>query len=103
MTRDYIFYTVDYLQEVSERYAPNAVSPGHQIAKIKEEVQEVFDAYYSGEQGERLFTEKRKANAAKECADVIIAAVRLGFMLDECFGSVLEDKCHELNKREPLK
>jgi len=95
--------SVSYLRYVSEKYAPNVVSPGHQIAKIKEEAKEVFDAYYSGEGQRSDFVARRKANAAKECADVIIAAARLGTMLSPDFAQVILDKGKELNEREPLK
>ena len=98
MTRDYIFHCVEYLQEVSEKYAPN-VNPhaqtarGDQWNKIAAELDELHDAMCFDNEGD----------PAKECADVIIAANRLGTMLSDDFAQVILDKCKELNEREPLK
>lgn len=84
---------VDYLKSVSERYAPNPGSQFQQFLKIRQEVAELH-----AEMCRESDAEKR----AKECADVIIAAVRLGTMLSPDFAKVILDKCKELDEREPL-
>lgn len=84
---------VGVMKAVSERYAPN-VTRSRQCTKIKEELWELERDMLSGSHAQE--------RAAKECADVIIAATRLGTMLSPDFAKVLADKLEELNGREAL-
>lgn len=88
---------ITLIKEASERYAPNVnphaqTATGDQWNKIAAELDELHDAMCFDNKGD----------PAKECADVIIAAVRLGTMLSEDFAQVILDKCKELDAREPL-
>jgi len=93
--------TVIYLKETSERYAPNVKGMGAQLDKVGEELEELVSAFHANYFG--WSKEDLDADTAKECADVIIAAARLGTMLSPDFAQVILDRCKELNEREPLK
>lgn len=97
-TVEHLNTAVSMLKEVSERYAPNVEMPADQWRKVLDEVYELRDAWLMD-----LGKPEPFKDAAKECADVIIAAVRLGTMLSDDFAKVILDKCKELNEREPLK
>ncbi len=87
---------VALLKEVSERYAPNkGITPlTVQYSKVEEELHELNHELWGVSEGED--------QSAKECADLVIAAVRLGTMLSPDFAKVILDKVAELNDREPL-
>lgn len=82
---------VGVMKAVSERYAPKSWKI-RQFNQVRDEFIELREAFEDGNDQETL----------KECADVIIAATRLGTMLSPDFAKVLADKCEELNGREPL-
>lgn len=84
---------VSVMKVVSERYAPNSWTV-RQFNKVREEFEELC--------WEFMNVDLTVEESAKECADVIIAATRLGTMLSDDFAKVLADKCEELNGREAL-
>ena len=83
--------SVAALAAASIRYAPKS-SDFAQLRKIENEMEELSNAMHFQTQEE----------TAIECADVVIAAVRLGAMLSDDFARVIADKCAELDLREPL-
>lgn len=83
--------SVAALAAVSQRYAPNSWKI-RQFNQVRDEFIELREAFEDGNDQETL----------KECADVIIAAVRLGTMLSDDFARVIADKCKELDGREAI-
>lgn len=86
--------SVSYLRYVSEKYAPRSDN-ADQYCVVTSEIEELSHELW-------LSDYAPSEDAAKECADVIIAAVRLGTMLSPDFAQVILDKCKELDAREPL-
>lgn len=87
--RSFIRAAVQTIREASEAYAPE-VDVYDQLGKVRDEWSELSD--------EILLTRDRVA-AAEECADVVIAAMRLGTLLTPNFATTLAAKCETLHER----
>lgn len=88
---DVLYYCqngIEVIRRASEAYVPE-VDVFDQQAKLDEEVAELAVEIANQDQYQ----------AAEECADVVIAAARLGTLLSPDFAKVIADKCEALHER----